>query len=191
MNIANVPHPYLPPLQNHNAYKLGSDLIQLLAILQKPHVPWIVFLIINLSIVTKFRESPIQSKIVWKKKIKNVDDILYILPYYTTPPPSLHQNQTKIVKIKEKAEWLVPYFTCFILRLYDFTWIFKSRKRFEIISVKIDFFTEKYPHFYPTFFSIWFDVKYYFFSKENFCYLWAFCLYRLSLPNFFFCNTEK
>ena len=118
MNIANVPHPYLPPLQNHNAYKLGSDLIQLLAILQKPHVPWIVFLIINLSIVTKFRESPIQSKIVWKKKIKNVDDILYILPYYTTPPPSLHQNQTKIVKIKEKAEWLVPYFTFFLF--WDF-----------------------------------------------------------------------
>ena len=152
MNIANVPHPYLPPLQNHNAYKLGSDLIQLLAILQKPYVPWIVFLIINLSIVTKFRESPIQSKIVWKK-IKNVDDILYILPYYTTPPPSLHQNQTKIVKIKEKAEWLVPYFTFFLF--WDFMislGVFVWKKVWDYFWEIWNFLRKYYSQFFPTFF---------------------------------------
>jgi hypothetical protein len=84
------------------------------------------FLIINLSIVTKFRESPINQKLSEKlKKIKNVDDILYILPYYTTPPPSLHQNQTEIVKIKEKKlnDWC-HILRCFNLRLYNFTWTY-------------------------------------------------------------------
>ena len=149
------------------------------------------FLIINLSIVTKFRESPIQSKIVWKKKIKNVDDILYILPYYTTPPPSLHQNQTKIVKIKEKAEWLVPYFTCFILRLYDFTWIFCLERDLRFFLRNLKFSQKILFADLSNIFSIWFDVKYYFFSKENFCYLWAFCLYRLSLPKFFFVTLKS